>query len=453
MRSRPAERVQSEVQLGVPPISSTTGRGRSGSVRNPGGSQTLAVRAWKPEVVPGMARSTSRPSWAAGRRRRRIGRPRLRSGRPGEAQRGGRVEQGVGVVLAEQGVERGPVLVVLVHHQHRDHEPEGQAGDGERPASEPGGHGRPPPRGRARRRGRGRRRRTSVGCRGGRARWRGAPGPRRRWPRAPTSRCARRGDRSPAAGDDDDGPEQRSTKAAAATATTGHDTSEIVTVTSCPVRGTEGRPASPGADVGAEPETRLVLEDWPHGGSGHRGGSGTTVGLTACGRLLARRVTGGVGRRDAERTRSSSSGLPGRREVDPNGDRGRHAARPSHRRADPDRADRDRLDGLGHALVGAAAPALQPDPWRSRDGWSTSLSPAPASKGPTTRTWCPDRRRRWPSKAVCRSCGSGARSPPGTPGVAFYGVELEELDPALREAFYSALGQGRPGENAWRRAW
>ncbi len=41
----------------------------------------------------------------------------------------------------------------------------------------------------------------------------------------------------------------------------------------------------------------------------------------------------------------------------------------------------------------------------------------------------------------------------GTPGVAFYGVELEELDPALREAFYSALGKGRPGENAWRRAW
>lgn len=39
------------------------------------------------------------------------------------------------------------------------------------------------------------------------------------------------------------------------------------------------------------------------------------------------------------------------------------------------------------------------------------------------------------------------------PGVAFYGVELEELDPALREAFYSALGDGRPAENAWRRAW
>lgn len=41
----------------------------------------------------------------------------------------------------------------------------------------------------------------------------------------------------------------------------------------------------------------------------------------------------------------------------------------------------------------------------------------------------------------------------GRPGVAFYGVELEELDPALREAFYAALGKGRPGENAWRRAW
>jgi hypothetical protein len=39
------------------------------------------------------------------------------------------------------------------------------------------------------------------------------------------------------------------------------------------------------------------------------------------------------------------------------------------------------------------------------------------------------------------------------PGVAFYGVELEELDERLREAFYSALGRGRPGENSWRRSW
>ena len=28
------------------------------------------------------------------------------------------------------------------------------------------------------------------------------------------------------------------------------------------------------------------------------------------------------------------------------------------------------------------------------------------------------------------------------PDVAFYGVELEELDQALREAFYSCAGQG-----------
>jgi hypothetical protein len=41
----------------------------------------------------------------------------------------------------------------------------------------------------------------------------------------------------------------------------------------------------------------------------------------------------------------------------------------------------------------------------------------------------------------------------GQPGVAFYGVELEDLAPELREAFYSALGEGRPGENLWRRAW
>ncbi len=39
-----------------------------------------------------------------------------------------------------------------------------------------------------------------------------------------------------------------------------------------------------------------------------------------------------------------------------------------------------------------------------------------------------------------------------TPGVAFYGVELEDLDEALREAFHSALGKGRPQENLWRRS-
>lgn len=39
------------------------------------------------------------------------------------------------------------------------------------------------------------------------------------------------------------------------------------------------------------------------------------------------------------------------------------------------------------------------------------------------------------------------------PDVAYYGVELEEMDPALREAVFSIVGKGRPGEQAWRRAW
>jgi hypothetical protein len=43
--------------------------------------------------------------------------------------------------------------------------------------------------------------------------------------------------------------------------------------------------------------------------------------------------------------------------------------------------------------------------------------------------------------------------PTRRPDVVYYGVQLEDLDPALREAIYSRVGEGRPGEQSWRRAW
>lgn len=39
------------------------------------------------------------------------------------------------------------------------------------------------------------------------------------------------------------------------------------------------------------------------------------------------------------------------------------------------------------------------------------------------------------------------------PDVAYYGVELEEMHPTLREAVFAIVGKGRPGEESWRRAW
>lgn len=38
------------------------------------------------------------------------------------------------------------------------------------------------------------------------------------------------------------------------------------------------------------------------------------------------------------------------------------------------------------------------------------------------------------------------------PGRGYYGVELEEMHPALRDALYEVLGQKRPAEQTWRRA-
>lgn len=39
------------------------------------------------------------------------------------------------------------------------------------------------------------------------------------------------------------------------------------------------------------------------------------------------------------------------------------------------------------------------------------------------------------------------------PDLLYYGVELEEMDAALRDAVFSIVGKGRPGEESWRRAW
>jgi hypothetical protein len=39
------------------------------------------------------------------------------------------------------------------------------------------------------------------------------------------------------------------------------------------------------------------------------------------------------------------------------------------------------------------------------------------------------------------------------PEALYYGVELEEMHPTLREAVFSIVGKGRPGEESWRRAW
>lgn len=39
------------------------------------------------------------------------------------------------------------------------------------------------------------------------------------------------------------------------------------------------------------------------------------------------------------------------------------------------------------------------------------------------------------------------------PGFLYFGVELEEMDDRLREVVFDVVGRGRPGENAWRRAW
>ena len=43
--------------------------------------------------------------------------------------------------------------------------------------------------------------------------------------------------------------------------------------------------------------------------------------------------------------------------------------------------------------------------------------------------------------------------PTERPDVVRYGVEYEYLDDDLRDAIFAAVGRGRPGEKAWRRAW